>query len=97
MRVLPAVIVGLAVAACATPSTEETTVTSTQADLRQPNIVVVNLAPETGDDDKICKTDTMTGSRIRQHKVCLTKQEWRALNAANDRYFNGRITADPHG
>jgi len=27
-------------------------------------------------DEKICKTTVVTGSRVRQKKICLTRREW---------------------
>jgi hypothetical protein len=32
---------------------------------------------KTDDDEVVCKTLKVTGSRLGRHKICLTKAEWR--------------------
>ncbi|QJE72409.1 hypothetical protein HHL28_04240 [Aerophototrophica crusticola] len=38
-----------------------------------------------GDDEEVCKTLKITGSRLGKNKVCKTKKEWAAMEAENQK------------
>lgn len=46
--------------------------------------------PEAPKEQKICRTETVTGSRLAKRRICMTKAQWDQYEAANrqnvDRY-----------
>lgn len=84
----------MAAAACVSaPTTQTADVTTSVASAEADNIVtgedgkqykIVRTVSAVGDpNEEICKVDSMTGSRVRKHKVCLTRGEWKELADAN--------------
>ncbi|MEO0784670.1 MAG: hypothetical protein AAFY10_03160 [Pseudomonadota bacterium] len=88
----------LAIGGCVSTSAQSSQVAEAPAHAAdEPTRAGITLLPVSAGDEKICRTDKMMGSRIRDHTVCLTKREWADLEQANHRFMHENVTSEPHG
>ena len=58
----------------------------------QPGAPAERHAPTNATEEKkVCRTERMTGSRIRATRICLTRQQWRRLGEVTEKAVDGLL------
>jgi hypothetical protein len=91
MRALSFVAIAVSIAGCGnTPSTAE----KATAQIAQTPAAQETAATSPSDSKIVCREETVTNTRLKNKKICLTKAEWRAREEAAKDAFRD---ANRHG